>query len=122
MKSKSIPSAKKTPVAATAAALLAKPETLIPSFDTLPDSAFIRESQLVQNPKTTTPAPLPFSAPTLWRKVKEGTFPRPHKLSERVTAWRVGSIREWMAAQEAQVYDTSAVTTKLSKRTALVQA
>ena len=76
----------------------------------------------MQNPKTTTPAPLPFSAPTLWRKVKEGTFPRPHKLSERVTAWRVGSVREWMAAQEAQVYDTAAVTAKLSKRTVLVQA
>ncbi len=48
------------------------------NFDTLPDSAFIRESQLVQSPKRPdTPAPLPFSAPTLWRKVKAGTFPAP---------------------------------------------
>eukprot|EP01036_Dinobryon_divergens_P056465 gene56465-75397_t len=53
-------------------------------FDALPDSAFIRESQLVQSPKRPdTPAPLPFSAPTLWRKVKAGTFPKPIKLSER---------------------------------------
>ena len=72
----------------------------IPSFDTLPDSAFIRESQLVQSPKRpTTPAPLPFSAPTLWRKVKEGTFPKPSKLSARVTAWKVGDVRAWINAQ-----------------------
>lgn len=71
-----------------------------PSFDRLPDSAFIRESQLVQSTKRPdTPAPLPFSAPTLWRKVKAGTFPKPVKLSERVTAWHVGSVRAWIAAQ-----------------------
>ncbi|MCO5355132.1 helix-turn-helix transcriptional regulator [Acidovorax kalamii] len=63
-------------------------------FDALPDSAFIREAQLVQSPKRPdSPAPLPFSAPTLWRKVKAGTFPKPHRLSERVTAWKVESPR-----------------------------
>ena len=67
------------------------------TFDTLPDSAFIRESQLVQSPKRPqTAAPLPFSAPTLWRKVKAGTFPKPVKLSERVTAWKVGDVRAWI--------------------------
>lgn len=69
-------------------------------FDALPDSAFIREAQLVQSPKRPgSSAPLPFSAPTLWRKVKDGTFPAPHKLSTRVTAWSVKSVREWMTAQ-----------------------
>lgn len=66
-------------------------------FDSLPDSAFIREAQLVQSPKRPdSPAPLPFSAPTLWRKVKAGTFPKPHRLSERVTAWKVGEVRAWI--------------------------
>ncbi|KRD23889.1 hypothetical protein ASE39_24180 [Acidovorax sp. Root267] len=66
-------------------------------FDALPDSAFIREAQLVQSPKRpNSPAPLPFSAPTLWRKVKAGTFPKPHRLSERVTAWKVGDVRAWI--------------------------
>ena len=69
-------------------------------FDALPDSAFIRESQLVQSPnRPGTPALLPFSAPTLWRKVRAGTFPKPIKLSERVTAWNVGTVRAWMTAQ-----------------------
>jgi len=73
---------------------------IIPSFDTLPDGAFIREAQLVQSPEhPVRPAPLPFSAPTLWRKVKNGTFVKPYKLSQRVTAWKVGEVRAWMAAQ-----------------------
>ncbi len=42
-------------------------------FDALPDSAWLRESQLVRSPKNpdSAIAPLPFSAPTLWRKVKD---------------------------------------------------
>ena len=77
----------------------ATPRVIASNFDALPDSAFIRESQLVQSPKRPdTPAPLPFSAPTLWRKVKAGTFPKPHRLSERVTAWKVGDVRAWIAS------------------------
>lgn len=89
----------KTAPTAIAAAI----PTITPSvFDALPDSAFMRESQLVQSPKRPeTPAPLPFSAPTLWRKVKAGTFPKPIKLSERVTAWKVGDVRAWIEAQTA---------------------
>lgn len=69
-------------------------------FDGFPDSAFVREAQIVQStsrPNST--APLPFSSPTLWRKVKAGTFPKPIKLSKRVTAWRVGEIRAWLREQ-----------------------
>ena len=90
--------AHKTP---TASSIPAQKATIHQSvFDALPDSAYIRESQLVQSPKRPdTPAPLPFSAPTLWRKVKAGTFPKPSKLSERVTAWNVGTVRARMTAQ-----------------------
>jgi predicted DNA-binding transcriptional regulator AlpA len=71
-----------------------------PAFDVLPFSAFVRESQLIYDPKRPDfPAPLPFSAATLWRKVAAGTFPKPIKLSERVTCWRVSDIRTWMATQ-----------------------
>ena len=92
------PTPPKTPVAPSIPAIKAPINHSV--FDALPDSAFIRESQLVQSPKRPeTPAPLPFSAPTLWRKVKAGTFPAPVKLSERVTAWNVGTVRAWMTAQ-----------------------
>jgi len=92
------PRAHKAPITATIPA--AKSAIQRSVFDALPDSAFIRESQLVQSPKRPDhPAPLPFSAPTLWRKVKAGTFPKPVKLSERVTCWKVSEVRAWMMAQ-----------------------
>ena len=62
------------------------------TFDSLPDSGFIRQAQLI-------PTVVPFSSATLWRKCKADQFPKPVKLSERVTAWRVGDIRKFLEAQ-----------------------
>jgi prophage regulatory protein len=66
-------------------------------FDNLPDTAYVREAELVRtqlNPSGL----LPFSSHTLWRKVREGSFPHPLKLASRVTVWRVSDIRTWMEA------------------------
>lgn len=63
-------------------------------FDELPAIGFVRQSRLI-------PAIVPFSSATLWRKVKAGTFPSPVKLSERITAWRVEEVREWMQSRRA---------------------
>ena len=95
-----ISKAKKSPVSALITAPAPTATSVIPSFDTLPDSALIRESCLVQSPKRPDrPAPLPFSGATLWRKVKLGSFPKPLKLGARITAWRVGEVRAWLNAQ-----------------------
>lgn len=111
----------KKPAALVIPAVRATPQPSV--LDALPDGAYICEAGLVLSPKRPdVAAPLPFSSPTLWRKVREGTFPKPVKLSDRVTAWNVGTVRAWLAAQQSQAYDTAAVTAKLSKRTALVQA
>lgn len=73
----------------------------IPSFDELPDSALIRQSQLVRDPKhPTRPTPLPFSPATFWRRVRDGSFPQPVRLGERFTCFRVGDVRAWLAAQQ----------------------
>jgi prophage regulatory protein len=94
-----------TPAETTIAAVISTPKTKpasIWSFDDLPDSAFIRESQLVQSHKRPdTPAPWPFSAPTYWRKIKAGTLPKPFKLSERVSVQNVGECRAINAAWAA---------------------
>ena len=68
------------------------------SFDQLPDSALIRQKQLLA------PAgPLPFSGPTLWRRVKAKTFPEPIRITDgRMTAWRVSDVRAWLAEQGVQ--------------------
>jgi predicted DNA-binding transcriptional regulator AlpA len=85
----------------TESAPMANPEPTLAVFDLLPEGAWLRESQLVRSPKNpdSAIAPLPFSAPTLWRKVRDGSFPKPHKLSTRVTAWKVSQVRAWMATQ-----------------------
>ncbi len=36
-----------------------------------------------------------FSPATVWRKAKEGTFPKPLKLSAGVTAWKNSDLLEW---------------------------
>jgi prophage regulatory protein len=59
------------------------------SFEHLPGSALVRANQLVGTV-------LPFSAATLWRKVREGQFPQPIKVSDAITAWRVRDIRAWL--------------------------
>lgn len=67
------------------------------NFESLPESGFVRESQLVQNPKRPIPNPLlPFSSSTLWREVKKKKFPAPVKLTSGVTAWRVRDIRIYL--------------------------
>ncbi len=72
----------------------------ISMFDELPDGAFVRQTELVQRPQSpTVSALLPFSASTLWRKVAAGTFPRPYRLSSRITAWKVAEVRAWIASQ-----------------------
>lgn len=62
------------------------------TYGKLPATGYIRQSQLI-------PAIIPFSSATLWRMVKSGRFPRPVKLSERVTAWAVEDVRAWMLAR-----------------------
>ncbi|WP_166299880.1 helix-turn-helix transcriptional regulator [Bradyrhizobium sp. 2S1] len=57
------------------------------SLGSLPESGYVRQSQLI-------PSIFPFSSATLWRKVKAGTFPKPVKLGPRITAWRVEDIRD----------------------------
>jgi len=54
--------------------------------------SFIRQKQLLGH--------LAFSAPTLWRKVKAGTFPKPVKLGKKMTAWRWEEVQAWMETQK----------------------
>ncbi len=61
-------------------------------FDELPDDAFIRLPRLISW------GLIPFSSSTLWRMCRNGKFPQPIKISEDITAWRVGDIRKWLKA------------------------
>ncbi|RYH30970.1 MAG: AlpA family phage regulatory protein [Alcaligenaceae bacterium] len=80
----------------------ARSTAVFPSFDDLPDSALVRQSQLVRDPKhPTRPTPLPFSAATFWRMVGSGAFPQPTRLSSAITCWRVSDVRAWIKSRTA---------------------
>lgn len=53
-----------------------------------PDVGLVRLSQIIAPD-----GPIPVSKSTWWNGVNSGRFPKPIKLSERVTAWRVSDIR-----------------------------
>jgi prophage regulatory protein len=65
----------------------------VAGFGSLPDDALLRQTDLLTI--------IPFSHATLWRRVADGTFPKQVKLSDRVSAWRVGDVRKWLAEQQA---------------------
>lgn len=62
-----------------------------PPCAALPDTGFLRQPQVLSF--------VPISKSTLWRRVQARTFPRPVKLSERVTVWRAEDIRDWIEQQ-----------------------
>lgn len=64
------------------------------TFDNLPDTGYMRQAQII-------PAVIPVSSATWWRGVQSGRYPKPVKLSSRVTAWKVGDIRHFLATQAA---------------------
>lgn len=43
-----------------------------------------------------------FSRSTLWRMVKEGSFPKPMKIGVRALAWDTCDIDAWIEGRKAQ--------------------
>ncbi|WP_083293082.1 AlpA family transcriptional regulator [Hydrogenophaga sp. PML113] len=54
----------------------------------MPQAGYIRQAGLLEV--------LPISPATLWRWVSKDVFPKPVKLSPRVTAWRVEDVENWL--------------------------
>lgn len=55
------------------------------NFDKLPDAAHVR--------LPTVAALYACSSATVWRNVKSGRIPAPVKLTDNISAWRVGELR-----------------------------
>ncbi|MGN6227122.1 MAG: helix-turn-helix transcriptional regulator [Dyella sp.] len=58
----------------------------------IPSTGFLRLRQVAGSVA-------PVSGATIWRWVASGRFPKPVKLSGRVTAWRCEDIHAWLAQQ-----------------------
>lgn len=54
----------------------------------LPETGYVRMPVVLHH--------VPMGKSTIWAKIKTGEFPRPVKLSARVTAWRAEEIREYI--------------------------
>lgn len=54
-------------------------------------SAYIRITELKRV--------VPFSSATIWRKVKNGSFVKPKKLSDRITAWNRSEVYAWLESK-----------------------
>jgi prophage regulatory protein len=42
------------------------------------------------------------SRSNIYRKVADGTFPKPRRISHRVAVWRLSEIESWMAKSDLQ--------------------
>lgn len=73
----------------TEATPAAIPDSLV-NFDLLPNTALVR-LPVVCGLYACSPA-------TTWRRVKSGLIPQPVKLGGRITAWRVGDLRQALAS------------------------
>lgn len=72
----------------------------------LPETGFLRLTQIVGKPATKTKQSIagvfPVSRSTWWAGVKSGRYPKPVKLGERITAWRVEHIRALIEAAASE--------------------
>ena len=67
-------------------------DTGFPSND-LTECGYLRLPQVLEI--------LPIGRSTFWAKVKAEIYPKPVKISERVTAWRISDIQDLVAKIEA---------------------
>ena len=65
-------------------------------YYTLPETGFVRLPEILKV--------FPVSKSTWWAGVKDGRFPKPVKLSPKITAWRVEDIRELIGLRHVQAF------------------
>lgn len=65
-------------------------------MQSIPETGFVRLSQIIGNPKLNPPVVgvIPVGKTCWWKGVKSGRFPQPVKVSERCTAWRAEEIHD----------------------------
>lgn len=64
----------------------------------LPETGFLRLPNIIGDPKAKPPIPalIPVGKTTWWEGVKSGRFPKPVKLSPRITVWKIEDILDFI--------------------------
>jgi len=63
-------------------------------INVLPETGFVRLSQILGDKKRGIPPIIPVSKSSWWAGVRSGRYPKPIKLGERTTCWNVNDIRQ----------------------------
>ncbi|MCA3180051.1 MAG: AlpA family phage regulatory protein [Burkholderiaceae bacterium] len=68
----------------------------------IPEYGFLRLPQILGDAKADPPVPpvIPVCKSTWWAGVRAGRYPKPVKLSSRVTVWRASDIRKLIEQAE----------------------
>lgn len=66
----------------------------------LPQTGFLRLSQILGDPRSNTTALIPISKSAWWAGIKTGRYPRGLKLAPRTTVWSCESIRALIASTQ----------------------
>ncbi|WP_411727912.1 helix-turn-helix transcriptional regulator [Methyloglobulus sp.] len=64
----------------------------MPTIQNIPVTGFLRLNQILGDKKQSIDPIFPVSRSTWWSGVKSGKYPKPVKLSKRVTAWKAEDI------------------------------
>lgn len=67
---------------------------ITPPLYQLPETGFLRLCQIVGDKKTNIPPIIPVCRSSWLNGVKSGKYPKPIKLGERTTAWKVEDVRK----------------------------
>ena len=67
-------------------------DSVVPELKNIPNEGLLRIAQVLRF--------IPVSRSHWWQGVKEGRYPQPMKLSERVTVWRASDIRQLITGGE----------------------
>ena len=86
----------------------------------LPEIGYVRLKQILGDLKADPPIPpiIPVGKSSWWAGVKAGIYPKPIKLSKRVTVWRASDIRALVEGIESH---TILPSTRLSSRRRAVE-
>ena len=64
------------------------------------------ETQMLRAPEVMSRTGL--SRVTIWRRVRDGTFPAPTELGQNSIGWPASVISEWLASRPRRTYTTEA--------------
>jgi prophage regulatory protein len=75
--------------------------------NTLPETGFVRQAQILGDPRRGIPGPIPVGTTTWWAWVKSGRAPKPLKLGPGMTVWRAEEIHALIARLAAEAEASS---------------